>query len=384
MIFISGPRQVGKTTIAKKLLDEFGGLYLNWDQPDDRMLILGSFDKIIERLGPRELGQEKPIIVFDEIHKYKDWKNHIKGFFDHYKDIVRIIVTGSAKLDIYRKGGDSLMGRYFSYSIHPLSLRESIRPDILKEDLNFTPIDDQKHCYERLYEYGGFPDPLLQGDSSFSRQWQNSRMQQIFREDVRDLNAVQDISQFEILAQLIKEQSGQVCNYSSLAKKIRVSDPTIRRWINVLESIYYSFSISPWSKNVTRSILKEPKVYLWDWTLVENPGSKFENYVACHLNKYVSFLKETGRGDFALYYLRDKEKREVDFLITKGGSPWIMLETKLSNDKRFSKSFLYFQKQLKPAYTLQVVHNMDYVNQSCLVGPDPLIVPAKTFLSQLI
>ena len=209
-------------------------------------------------------------------------------------------------------------------------------------------------------------------------------MQQIFREDVRDLNAVQDISQFEILAHLIKEQSGQVCNYSSLAKKIRVSDPTIRRWINILESIYYSFSIRPWLKNVTRSILKEPKVYLWDWALVENLGSKFENYVACHLNKYVSFLKETGRDDFALYYLRDKEKREVDFLITKGGDPWIMLETKISNDKRFSKSFLYFHKQLKPTYTLQVVHNMDYVNQSCFIGPDPLIVPAKTFLSQLI
>lgn len=384
MIFISGPRQVGKTTIAKKLLDEIGGLYLNWDQPDDRLLMLGPFEKIIERIGSRELGQEKQIIVFDEVHKYKGWKNHIKGFFDHYKDDVRIIITGSAKLDVYKKGGDSLMGRYFPYSIYPLSLREFIKPEIIKEDLYFLPINDHDSGYERLYRYGGFPDPLIQADSAFSRQWQNSRMQQIFKEDVRDLNAVQDIAQFEILARLIKEQSGQVCNYSSLSKKIRVSDPTVRRWMSVLESMYYSFSVSPWSKNVARSILKEPKTYLWDWSLIEDVGAKFENFVACHLTKYVSFLQDTGRGDFSLYYLRDKEKREVDFVIVKDGKPWILIETKLSNDKKISKTLLYFQEQLQADYVFQVVHEMDYVNQSCFINSKPLVVPAKTFLSQLI
>jgi len=162
MLFLVGPRQVGKTTAANLLLKNAHGLYLNWDNPDDRLLFLGAYEKIIEKLGPKKLGQTKPLIVLDEIHKYKHWKNHLKGFYDTYKDNVNIVVTGSAKLDIYHKGGDSLMGRYFPYTVHPLSLRECIDPTLIREDLIRLPCIDPENIYDDLFQYGGFPDVMRQ------------------------------------------------------------------------------------------------------------------------------------------------------------------------------------------------------------------------------
>jgi uncharacterized protein len=384
MLFLAGPRQVGKTTISQLLLEQTNGLYLNWDNPSDRLLVLGPYQNIIDKCGAKKLGEPNQLIIFDEVHKYKDWKNHIKGFYDQYKNNYNIVVTGSAKLDIYHKGADSLMGRYFPYTIHPLSLRECLDPRIELNEFIQKPIIDNKKIYERLFEYGGFPDPFIQQSPAFSQQWQSTRFKQLIREDLRDLSLIQDIAQLEVLAQLLQLQAGQLCSYNSLSNKIRVSDQTIRRWISLLEATYFCFAIRPWTKNVSRSLLKEPKIYLWDWSVIDDKGAKFENFIACHLQKYIYFLTETGCGKFKLHFLRDKEKREVDFLVVKNDKPWLMVETKFSDDSHISSNLKIFQNQIQAKYVFQVAHNMPYVDQSCFEHTTPIIVPARTFLSQLI
>lgn len=382
MLFLGGPRQVGKTTISKALLAHMPGRYFNWDNPEDRLKILGPYQQLMDQLPPRHLGAPKPLVVFDEIHKYKDWKNHLKGFFDTHKDACHILVTGSAKMDVYHRGGDSLMGRYFPYTIHPLSLREIVAP-APSDDCIQSPVHDPDNTYDRLYTFGGFPDPYIQGNSAFSNQWKQTRHQQLFREDIRDMGSVQQVDQLTLLAHVLQNQAGDLLNYAALSRKIRVTDQTIRRWLSILEAQYYCFSIKPWSHNVTRSLLKDPKVYLWDWSDVSDPGARFENFIACHLHKATTLWTEQGLGHFGLYFLRDKEQREVDFLVTRDNTPWFMVEAKVGSGRSLSPALAYFQKQIDVPHAFQVVHEMDYVHTSCFNEQGPLMVPARTLLSQL-
>lgn len=384
MLFLAGPRQVGKTTLslsAKTLTNQF--TYLNWDNQDHRKIILAGPAVIAEMIGINKLSASLPMVVFDELHKYRQWKNFLKGFFDTYSDRLRIIVTGSSKLDIYRIGGDSLMGRYFPYRIHPLSVAECIGTNIDVQAISLPrPIDPAS--FENLLEYGGFPEPFLKHNKLFARRWKQLRKEQLFRGDIRDLSRIQEIDQLEILAELIKHQAGQLVNYSNLANKIRVSVDTIRRWINTLTNFYYCFIIRPWSKNITRSLLKEPKVYLWDWSDLDDTGQRAENMVASHLLKAVHFWTDQGLGNYDLYFLRDKEKREVDFLVTKDHCPWFLVEVKQGDNNRISNNLALYQQQTKAKHAFQVVMGMDYVNVDCFSYEEPIIVPAKTFLSQLI
>ena len=380
MLFIVGPRQVGKTTIAKNILSENKGIYLNWDNVEDKEVIL-DYQKIITKASSNKLSDDHNIIIFDEIHKYKDWKNHLKGFYDSYADKYKIIVTGSARLDLYKKGGDSMMGRYFPYTVFPLSVKEVIN----NFDYNtlIQKPNNPKEIYDHLYDYGGFPDPFIKQSKQFYKRWINIRKQQFFKEDIRDLNIVHEIGQFELLAYLLEKQIGSTTHSTSLARKIRVSETTIRRWLSILESNYYCFSIRPWSRNISRSLVKDPKIYLWDWSTIEDKGARFENFIASHLKKFTSFWQELGFGNFGLFYLRDKDKKEVDFIVTKDNEPWFMLDAKYSDNQSISKSIYHFQKQLQCQNAFQVVHDMNYVDKSCFNQQTPIIVPARTFLSQL-
>lgn len=382
MLFLAGPRQVGKTTIAKEILSRYSGIYLNWDNPEDRLTFVGTNKKIMDKVPPRTLGKGKPFILFDEIHKYKDWKNRLKGFYDEVGKEYNILVTGSAKLNLYHKGGDSLMGRYFPYSVYPISVNEILRPE-LRKNLIEAPQEIKEADYKSLFEFGGFPDPYIKSSQPFARQWTRTRHNQLLREDIRNLTSIQDADQLELLVLLLRDQVGSQIHYTNLANKVRVTDVTIRRWIGLLKATYYCYSLRPWSTNVPRSLLKDPKVYLWDWSDIKDPGAKFENFIATHLHKAVSYWNESGKGDFGLFYLRDKNQREVDFLITQNDKPWILIEAKMSSQS-FSRSLLYFKEKLNPPYTFQVVYDLPYVNQSCFETHHPLIVPAKTFLSQLI
>lgn len=378
MLFLSGPRQVGKTTSSLQIAPQ--EKYLNWDNEGHRTIILSGPENVAKHFGILELQTPIPIVVFDELHKYRHWKRFLKGFFDTYEKRVRIIVTGSARLDVYKRGGDSMMGRYFLYRIHPLSVRE-----LVDFSLPRTLISLPQNCpdFEYLLQYGGFPEPFVQRDTRFANQWKRLRIELLFKEDLRDLTRIQDLGQVELLAQLLIRQAGQLIDYTRLANSIKVSSPTIQRWIKALSNLYFCFTLQPWSKNVNKSLLKQPKVFLWDWSMTHDAGARTENFIASHLLKAVQFWTDAGYGEFGLYYLRDTAKREVDFLVVKDGTPWILVEAKTSA-QGISPSLYYFQEQTKAPYAFQVVLDQPFVDRDCFLGGPPLQVSARTFLSQFI
>ncbi len=386
MLFLMGPRQVGKTTLCLSLPNAIHTdfTYLNWDNLEHRELILKGPGEIAKALDFQKARKNPPLLLLDEIHKYSDWKILLKGFFDTYSHSgeAQIVVTGSARLDVYKAGGDSLMGRYFRYRIHPFSCAELLTSD--PADALVRPprkLDDAQ--FDALIQFGGFPEPLFKGEMEFYRNWSKLRLQQLFYEDVRDLTRIQEIKQMELLATFLSKQAGSLLSYTSLSKKVRVSSETIRRWMSTLTQLYYCFSIQPWSKNITRSLLKEPKVYLWDWSLVKDEGARAENFIAAHLLKACHYWTDNGEGDFELYFLRDKEKREVDFLVTKDGKPWFLVEVKKSKNS-FSASLEYFFKQTGAKHAFQVVMDAEYQDIDCFSYKKPVSVPARTFLSQLV
>ncbi len=385
MLFIMGPRQVGKTTISRSLNEgKRHFFYFNWDNDDDRELILSGPSKIAEKIQLEKQRVESVYIVFDELHKYRRWKIFIKGFFDKYERQTKILITGSAKIDVFRKGGDSLMGRYFPLRIHPLSVGELSNPILINSHPIKQPKNISQESFEKLYQYGGFPEPYLIADNLFYQRWKQIRNQKLFKEDLRDLTRIQELDQIELLAEFIRRQAGQLVSYSSFAKMVRVSVDTITRWIKTLRSFYYCFEIRPWSKNVTRSLIKEPKLYLWDWSLIEDSGARVENFVASHLLKSIHYWTDIGLGEFQLNYLRDKEKREIDFIVLKNKKPWFIVEVKSTEKESLSPNLYYFQKQVKAEHAFQIAFDMDYIDQDCFLYTDPAIVSAKTFLSQLI
>ena len=380
MLFISGPRQVGKTTSSLAILPERSSHYFNWDVQTDRTAILQ---------GQRELGRKLGVspnqwIVFDELHKYSDWKNFLKGLYDVYHKLThKIIVTGSARLDTYRKGGDSLLGRYFHIQMFPLSPAEFVRTDFSGNTIQPPEqLDDER--WNTLLEMGGFPEPFLKNNKRFHRQWSRSRQDRLFQEDIRSLGSMVDLSKIELLAELIRLNASTSLNYSSYAKRIRSSVETIQRWITLLNQLSYCFTIRPWSRNISRSLTKEPKVYLYDWSTIENYGQRNENFIASCLLKAVETWNDTGLGDYGLYYLRTKDKKEIDFVITRGQSPWILIEVKTSQNE-ITPSLQYFQKATQAPYAFQLVINRPYEAIDCFSYPNiPIVVPAKTFLSQLV
>jgi hypothetical protein len=236
MAFLTGPRQVGKTTSCQTLADQ--GRDVNWDNQGHRAIILKGADEVASALKLHQLEQLKPVIVFDEIHKYSKWKNFLKGFFDEYGQKSSIIVTGSSRLDVYKRGGDSLMGRYFPYRMHPLSLAELTSTNLSERGIQ-SPQRPSPETLERLLVFGGFPEPFLRAENRFSTRWKRLRGEQLVREDIRDITRIQDIGQLETLMQSLAAQAGQLVNYTTLANRINTSVDTIRRWLGALQSFYF-------------------------------------------------------------------------------------------------------------------------------------------------
>ena len=234
-----------------------------------------------------------------------------------------------------------------------------------------------------MYDFGGFPEPFLKRKKRFLVKWSHLRTQQLFQEDIRSIAHIQEIAKMEVLAEIISSQIGQLLNRSSLSKKVKVTLPTISRWIHTLEKFYYCFTIQPWFKNVSRSLIKEPKIYLWDWSYIYDPGMRFENFVASHLIKSVDLWSDMGFGRFRLYFLRNKDKKEVDFLVTREDKPWFLVETKNSNNRALSKSLNYFYNEIQAHFGFQVSKSEDYENISSFKKEGIWIVSSKTFLSQL-
>ncbi|MFT3742263.1 MAG: ATP-binding protein [Gammaproteobacteria bacterium] len=386
MVFLTGPRQIGKTVLSQACTAGYPNvLYLNWDNIQHKEMILSGIEKIFSQFSTDALQTESrpPIIIFDEIHKYANWKNLLKGYYDTIKAHCQIIVTGSAKLNVYRRGGDSMLGRYFLYRIHPLTVAEIAGRDDFKQE-TIAPKSISTQDWTNLLHYGGFPEPYLQADDNFYQRWSNLKQEQIFQEDLRELSKIHDLSRLELLAYLLTQQVGSTTKYSELAKKARVTEPTIRHWIEILRNVYYCFSITPWSQNLSRSLLKEPKIYLWDWSALRDPGARLENLVASHLHKAIHFWTDIGLGKYSLHYLRDKDKHEVDFLVTKNQVPWLMVEVKSSDNTRLSPNLEHFNRQLKVPHVLQVAERLPFVNHDCFELKKPMIVPLQTLLGQLV
>lgn len=381
MALVSGPRQVGKTTTCRDLAEH----YANWDDLDHREHILAGPAHLIEWFGLDRLVATVPTILFDELLKYPRWKQFLKGFFDSYADRARIIVTGSGHLDVYRRGGDSLMGRYFRYRMHPFSVAEAIHTDLPDPSIIVRrPVPIRDADWRSLWEHGGFPEPFLKRDARFSRRWQSLRREQLVREDIRDLTQVQHLDQIETLVQLLMARSSHQLVYANLAQDVRVSVDTMRRWITLLCDLQLGFVVRPWHKNVSRSLRKEPRWFLRDWAVVDDPGNRAETFVGCHLLKAVEGWTDLGLGTFALHYIRDKEKREVDFVVVRDGRPWFLVEVK-HRDTRLSAALGQFQAQVGAPFAFQVVVDADFVDADCFAAQrGPTIVPARTFLAQLL
>jgi len=348
MVLIAGPRQVGKTTLARQFLGE-RGLYLNWDNRKDRRTILAA-----------EWPVQPTTIVLDEIHKYRFWKRWLKGEFDKHRGHHSFLVTGSARLDVYRRGGDSLQGRYDLYRLHPFSYAELLGMAEVQEpfrELRFARAPDRAPL-DALFRFGGFPEPVLEADPRSHRRWQKVRLDRFFREDVRDLNAVRDISMVEILADLLPDRVGSLLSINGLREDLEVSHRAASHWLDVLERLYFLFRLRPYHSKRIHSIKKDRKLYLWDHSVVPGDDARIENLVACHLLKFCHFLEDTEGHRIELHFLRDREKREVDFLVAVDRKPWFAVEVKKGKDA-VSSSLRYFAERLRIPYLYQVVWDQE-------------------------
>ncbi len=330
MVFLGGPRQVGKTTLSQGLIHDYRDqhpAYLNWDSDWDR-----------KKIKNREWPKNEPLIVFDEIHKFKNWRNYIKGLYDTLKNSHSFLVSGSARLDFFRKGGDSLLGRYHYYRLHPYSLPE---------------LKYQSGVLHRLLQFGGFPEVYAQADERFLRRWHSQRLNRLIRTDLRDLENIRDIDRMFSLAEELPNRVGSPLSINALAKDIESDFKTIKNWLSILTTLYYSFQIAPFGSKKIRAVKKEQKLYLWDWSQVESPGPRFENLVASHLLKYCHFIEDTDGYKMELRFLRDTDKREVDFVVLKNNKPLFAVECK-TGEKSISPHLFYFQKRTQIPHFYQV------------------------------
>lgn len=348
MVFVAGPRQVGKTTCALTFLspsNEQHPAYLNWDDIQVRSAILRG-----------ELPPNENIVVFDEIHKFARWRNLIKGFYDTHKSNISFIITGSARLDYYSKGGDSLQGRYHYYRLHPFSIPE-INRDATENDV------------EKLLKFGGFPEPFLRGEEKFWRRWQRERIQRVIYEDIRDLENIKEISLLELLAEELPNRVGAPLSVKNLKELLQVAHETVERWLKIFERMYYCYRVPPFGAPKIRAVKKEQKLYFWDWSIVPDPGPRFENFIASHLLKYCHFIEDTEGFRMDLRFVRDTDKREVDFVVLKQGQPIFAVECK-SGEKNVNPALFYF-KERTPIPKFYQVHEgrKDYVNNGVRVLP---------------
>lgn len=303
MVFLGGPRQVGKTTLAKEVLRDGTG-YLNWDVPSHRQRVLR-----------RELP-DSDLWVFDELHKYRRWRNFLKGVYDELGDRHRILVTGSARLDLYRFGGDSLQGRYHFLRLHPLTLAE----------LGTRAQTD----VEALFTLGGFPEPFLRGSAARARRWSIEYRNRLIREEVTSVETVRDLGSMEQLMLALPERVGSPLSRNSLCEDLQLNHQTVTRWLDVFERLYAIFRLSPFGAPRLRAVKQEQKHYHHDWSVVPEEGPRYENMVAAHLLKWVHFQLDSQGRDLELRYFRDVDRREVDFVVTERRRPILMVEAKLT------------------------------------------------------
>jgi len=353
MVFVAGPRQVGKTTLARSLHRGSVG-YLNWDISEQRERILA---------GELQLGK---LWIFDEIHKYRRWRNYLKGVYDSRPRGQRILVTGSARLDLYRFGGDSLQGRYHLLRLHPLSVAElGIR---------------DAGGWTQLLTLGGFPEPFLSGSETEARRWSREYRTRLVRDDISSLERIQDLGHLELLMLRLPDLVGSPLSINGLREDLQVSHKSVSSWLSALERLYAIFRLPPFGAPKIRAVKKEQKLYQMDWSLVRSDAARFENLVACHLLKWIHFEQDTQGRDLELRYFRDIDRREVDFVITERGKPIRFVECKLSDaDVDGGLRYLHTKFPAVDAWQISAVGRKDFQT------PDGVrVAPAIELLKNLV
>lgn len=359
MLFVTGPRQVGKTTLLQswpKALNLPRSFYLNWDVPEDRKILRSNSLAYFQEHAATDAS--RPFFLLDEIHKYPRWKNFLKGLYDHLKDRAYFAITGSARLDTYRRGGDSLMGRYWLFHLYPFSVAELAGNTSLTVPSTWPDANrpEWREHYDALFQLGGFPEPLFSGEVTTHRRWSMLRKEILIREDLRDLSRILELAAVEHLLDLLPQRVGSPLSINALREDLEVSHHTMQNWLRWLEALYYIFFLPVYSRRIARSLKKERKMYLYDWADIADPGARFENLVALHLLKAVQGYRELLGEDLRLTYLRDKEKREADFCILKNGKPWMIVEAKVSPDTA-PTHLAYFAQTLGVEHVIQLTHD---------------------------
>jgi predicted AAA+ superfamily ATPase len=353
MVFVAGPRQVGKTTLARRLVGRGTG-YLSWDIPEHRA-------KILARRLPAA-----PLWAFDELHKYRSWRALLKGLYDAKAANRSILVTGSAKLDFYRYGGDSLQGRYLAYRMHPLSVAE----------LGI----ETKADFEALLRLGGFPEPFFGGNEREARRWSQAYRTLLIRDELTDLERIQDLGNLELLAMRLPELVGSPLSINALREDLQLNHRTVARWLDALERLYALFRLPPFGAPRLRAVKKERKHYHFDWTLVPEAPQRFENFIAAQLLKWVHYQADHEGRPLELRYFRDVDRREVDFVVVEGRKPVLMVECKLS-ETAVDPGLRYLKARFPacPAFQISAKGTTDYET------PEGIrVTPALTLLREWV
>lgn len=339
IVLITGARQCGKTTLAKQLNSSFD--YFNYDAQKDRLA-----------LKDKSWDRKKSLIILDELHKMKDWKRWLKGVYDTEGIPPQLLVTGSARLNVHRKAGDSLAGRYFLYCLHPLDLKE----------VHQYWQDEHDDLFDRFWHCSGFPEPFLTGTQTYYKRWQRTHLEIILRQDLIDLYAIRDIQAIETLVLLLKNRVGSTISYANLARDLERDANTVKRWLQLLEDLYIIYRVTPYHKNITRALLKEPKYYFYDHAQVDirgnNEGARLENIVANALLKELHFIEDTTGTKASLHFVRTKDGKEIDFVICLDKEVTHLIEVKMSDDNP-AASFRYFDSYFMQADKIQLVKELD-------------------------
>ncbi|RKX59814.1 MAG: hypothetical protein DRP37_06085 [Thermodesulfobacteriota bacterium] len=399
MIFIAGPRQSGKTTLLENFLAKRGcsSLFFNWDTP--KVKALYREDPTFFESEARSLcrGNRDVWVALDEIHKRTKWKDILKGYYDQFHKVFRFVISGSARLDLFRRTGDALIGRYFLFHLYPFSISEvsaksfeklTLWHEIIKNenwsDL-FDLLADSKplpyDLWQQMYEFGPFPEPLLKGDKAFSNMWHQDYLSLYLKEEIRDLTRISDIDGVETLVSLLPNRVGSMLSINSLKENLYVSHATVTTWLDSLDKLYLIFSLQPWQKKIHKAIKKEKKYYFYDWSYIpeENEGARFENMVAVGLNRLCNQLRENGLGHYKLFFVRDLSKREVDFLIAREQTPVLLVEAK-TNNLKISGFALNLAKKLDDIPIIQLNHKSGVLKK---LGQNAFVISACHFFSGL-
>lgn len=346
MVFVAGPRQCGKTILAESVLSRVAGSYLNWDVDQHRRTIRASL-----------MDERARLWVFDEIHKFPRWRNWLKGVFDLHRNRHTILVTGSARLDLYRRGGESLQGRYFLFRLHPFTLSEILKTPVSSLDdlplMEGTAAAGAEKTVQDLLVLGGFPEPFLSGSETEAKRWRLAYGSRLIRQDIHDLTQLKDLDRLELLYDRLPETVGSVLSINNLREDLEVGFQSVRNWVQVFEQMYSVFRVAPFGSSRIKAVKKERKLYLWDWSRLSDPGARVENLVALHLLRLCHWAEDVHGEALDLRFFRSVVGHEIDFVLLRAGKPWMAIEVKVG-ERPLSSGLNYFLQRVKTPFAFQL------------------------------